>query len=151
MPSPIINLHNYPNIYLSTCILFLLLQFSIIVYIFVCSLCFIVLFGPITTRLNKYYYYYYYYYYEHRRQFLFRFYFTCASRCLFNVLKTLKQLCNAETICSRVLFQFYFILREPLNPLRRLFRYVYKVIVINFSVCGKTTCSLVRSINSNRR
>ena len=71
MPSPIINLHNYPNVYLSTCILFLLLKFSIIVYIFVCSLCFIVtawnyLFhcanGLTTTRLNKYYYYYYYCY-----------------------------------------------------------------------------------------
>ena len=31
----------------------------------------------------------------------------------FSVLKTLKQLWNTETICFKVLFQFYFMLCEP--------------------------------------
>ena len=68
-----LNLHNYPNIYLS--ILFLLLQFSMIVSIYflytvlwliqtVFLLVLNMLFGLMTTRLNKCYYYYYNIYHQ---------------------------------------------------------------------------------------
>ena len=52
-----------------------------------------------------------------RQEWCFQFYFASANCCIFNVLKTLKQLWNAETICFRVLFQFYSMLCEPFNAM----------------------------------
>ena len=69
MPCPNTNLHKYINNYHTALILFLLLQFSIIVHVFVFLFCLfslhvhcfptcsIVPFRLMTTRLNKYYYY----------------------------------------------------------------------------------------------
>ena len=52
--------------------------------------------------------------------FYFSFILHVRAAVFFNVLKTLKQLWNAETIRFRVLFQFYFMLCEPLLQYYRI-------------------------------